>query len=116
MLDAMIEKARATATHPTKAYQTASSQNSTNNGLRRLFVDIAAFKWSQVSLATAKADKYWNVFFLDLALRLHGLKEEDRKGIPPFFVSTCEYHEHLAAKTPCYRSLFPWRYPETSNE
>lgn len=104
IVDAINHKIESTKSCPTQLHQGAYRDTATSNSLRRLAVDIAVWNW-EAMIAEAKQGP-WDTFFLDLAVRLHGLDDSERNATAPFLGDTCKYHEHVAAKKPCYKTMF----------
>lgn len=104
--DAWCEKMRMTDRHPIELHQTIYPSTAAASPARRLVVDITVWKWTTVRLGDRKMDESWNEFFKDVAVRLHSLSEQEHEGDAPFNDPGCNYHEHVAAKTACYKTMF----------
>ena len=92
--------------YPTKMHQRIYPASVADNSLRRLAVDIAVWKFDSATFKEL-GQGLWDKLFVDLAMRLHELSNKGSKGPAPFLVHNCHYHEHVAAKKPCYKTMFP---------
>lgn len=104
--DTICEKFRFTKCSPIDLHQPLYPSSASTAPIRRLLVDIAVWGWTAETYASRTMHESWNQFFKDLALRLCTVSEQERKDIPPFVNQACKYHEHVAAETPCYRTMF----------
>lgn len=104
--DAMCEKMKIEERFPTGVHERLYPSSATPTCARRLIVDIATYKWGSTTIGDRTMHESWNEFFRDLAVNLRTVSEQQRKSTPPFDNPECKYHEHVAAKTPCYKTMF----------
>lgn len=107
VVDAIINKLMTEGPqYPLGLYRGVYTMTAGSCGLRRLVVDITVFIWpiGQLAKATVYAD--CAEFYRDVAARLEGLNDEQRKYNPAFFGegSGCMYHDH--GTRPCYKAVF----------
>ncbi|KAK5128590.1 hypothetical protein LTR08_004053 [Meristemomyces frigidus] len=111
VVDAILEKINNTRRSlPPMLHRVIYCNIKSNTLLRRLAVDIAAWRWDNAFLTAQKTAGGWRGsdactdFFVDLALTLNETKNTGQSGQPPFEGNTCAYHEHRLAGTPCYKT------------
>lgn len=104
--DAICDKVRSMSGWPTALHQSIYPASTKMVDIRKLMVDIAVWKWRTGTLENCEMDESWNEFFKDVMVKLHKTSEKERNGIPPFANPHCKYHEHVAAKLACYKSMF----------
>jgi hypothetical protein len=104
--DAMIEKVKAESEN-FSYFTTSSAQfGLASNGMRRLLVDMAVWEWNEETMSNPSVGG-WDGFFHDVANRQHAISKQSCKGRAPYLSATCEYHDHVAEKKPCYKKMFP---------
>lgn len=101
--DAIIQKSIEQNKWPTGVQYRVYPHSIGSNGIRRLVVDIAAFRWSGEECQTRDADAVEMAhFFGDACVRL---ADKQRGAKDPFDSPGCRYHDHGEEK-PCYKTMF----------
>lgn len=106
LCDAVCEKVKFTTRFPTGMQETIYPSPATSALLKRLIVNIAVWNWSTKIAEDCPMKEGCGEFFKDLAIRFFSTTEKQRKGTPPFQNPACTYHEHVAAGTACYKTMF----------
>lgn len=100
--DAVLEKASLKSASLHDIHKIIYANSIIGTPVRKLFVDLAVWKWDVVSLEAQSNGLSWSDFFRDLSIALlktRGSTEEAR-----VVKYSCDYHEHRLRGTICYRA------------
>ena len=105
IVDAIIQKVnRSGPLVPQTMHQIVYPKSLSGTLIRRLTVDIAAYRWDTRYLKLQKIDTDWSDFFLDLSVVLSDMRLAGSTSKPQFETNPCAYHEHRIRNTPCYKT------------
>lgn len=101
--DAIIQKIQESERSPAGMQRTVYARTVQDNGLRRLLVDIAPFRWKKETFKTrCNANGALEDFYRDVCARLI---EKQNGETDPLENAGCRYHDHGTEK-PCYKTMF----------
>lgn len=109
--DALICKMVDEEQYPTALHEVIYTELNPRSAVRRLFVDVAIWGWSQREMVAYVDKEDKNVEFIgDVAVKLHSPNyrgcSASSFNVPFRSENTCHYHDHAADGKPCYRKMF----------
>ncbi|KAK3675075.1 kti12, chromatin associated [Recurvomyces mirabilis] len=101
-LDALVDPLNKACRVPAGVHGRVYTSTAGPNGLRRLLVDVAVYKWpNDILLEDRAGQRYWELF-RNVAARYKELGGTVIEGNGPIYDGGCWYHDHGDGE--CYRS------------
>lgn len=107
--DALIPKVTSENKHPRDMHHGIYPVSNPESSIRKLLVDIAVWFWNDESMDELSEVRDHPEFYHDVLRTLHRHRRAGVGGLDqaPFRLdNTCDYHEHVVAGQPCYKTMF----------
>lgn len=104
--DALIEKIITTKRRPVAIHHGVYDNSAGARGMKKLLVDVAAWKWTTEAMASQTEVSKYPHFFFEVAVAMKQ-KQDSSTLLAPFERNTfCHYHDHRDAGSQCYKRMF----------